>query len=162
MLQCFRKKKGQKGFTLIELLVVIAIIGILATIVLVSLGSARAKARDARRISDVKQMALLLEMEGDVSSVALVTCVLADALASTCTGPGVVSQFSNFSDPNGTTACDNGSTGVCDYSVSQAGGAAAAGTQDYQICFWLEVGSGTLPAGLNSIETGSVLVAGCS
>lgn len=58
-------KREKKGFTLIELLVVIAIIGILATIVLVSLNSARQKARDTRRISDVRQVALALEMYYD-------------------------------------------------------------------------------------------------
>lgn len=54
-------KKLNKGFTLVELLVVIAIIGILATVVLVSLNSARLKARDARRITDIRQMSLALE-----------------------------------------------------------------------------------------------------
>ncbi len=57
--------KNKKGFTLIELLVVIAIIGILASIVLVSLNSAREKARDVRRLSDVRQIALALEMNYD-------------------------------------------------------------------------------------------------
>lgn len=52
----------QRGFTLIELLVVIAIIGLLASVVLVSLNSARAKSRDAKRASDIRQFASALEM----------------------------------------------------------------------------------------------------
>lgn len=54
-----------RGFTLIELLVVIAIIGILSSVVLASLNSARQKSRDARRISDVKQLQLALELSFD-------------------------------------------------------------------------------------------------
>ena len=68
MLKFFYSKRGERGFTLIELLVVIAIIGILATIVLVSLNTARQKARDTRRISDMRQVALALEMYYDDNS----------------------------------------------------------------------------------------------
>ncbi len=50
------------GFTLIELLVVISIISLLSSIVLTSVNSARAKARDARRIADFKQIQLALEL----------------------------------------------------------------------------------------------------
>jgi len=50
------------GFTLIELLVVIAIISLLSSVVFASLNSARAKARDAKRISEIKQIQKGLEL----------------------------------------------------------------------------------------------------
>src|SRR3989344_2337204 len=53
------------GFTLIELLVVIAIISILASVVLASLNTAREKSRDAKRISDVNQIRIALELYFD-------------------------------------------------------------------------------------------------
>ena len=57
--------KNKRGFTLIELLVVIAIIGVLASIVLASLNNARLKSRNARRITDIKQLQLALELYFD-------------------------------------------------------------------------------------------------
>lgn len=54
-----------RGFTLIELLVVIAIIGILSTIVLVSLNSARAKARDIKKRADFQSISTVLVMYYD-------------------------------------------------------------------------------------------------
>lgn len=53
---------NKKGFTLIELLVVIAIIGLLSTLAVVALGSARVKARDSKRLADLKQMQTALEL----------------------------------------------------------------------------------------------------
>lgn len=57
--------KANQGFTLVELLVVIAIIGVLATLLLLQLGTARAKARDAKRVSDINQIRTALDQYFD-------------------------------------------------------------------------------------------------
>lgn len=46
------------GFTFVELMIAVAIIGILTTIVIASLQAARAKSRDARRLSEIKQLSV--------------------------------------------------------------------------------------------------------
>jgi len=53
---------NKRGFTLIELLVVIAIIGLLSTMSILALNSARGRARDAKRLSDVKQIQTALAL----------------------------------------------------------------------------------------------------
>lgn len=58
-------KKYTKGFTLIELLVVIAIIGILASVVLVSLNSARNKGKAGRIQVEAAQLRTELESRYD-------------------------------------------------------------------------------------------------
>ncbi|TSC56728.1 MAG: hypothetical protein G01um101418_612 [Parcubacteria group bacterium Gr01-1014_18] len=55
-------KVNQKGFTLVELLVVVSIIGLLSTLAIVALGSARVKARDAKRVSDIRQLQTAVEL----------------------------------------------------------------------------------------------------
>jgi len=52
----------KRAFTLVELLVVIAIIGLLATLSVIALNSARAKARDTKRVADIRQISTALEM----------------------------------------------------------------------------------------------------
>ncbi|MDP6771087.1 MAG: prepilin-type N-terminal cleavage/methylation domain-containing protein, partial [Anaerolineales bacterium] len=61
-------KRLTGGFTLLELITVIAIIGILSSIVMVSLGTAREKARDGRRIAEVKNLQLALDFYFEVNS----------------------------------------------------------------------------------------------
>lgn len=95
--------KEQKGFTLIELLVVIAIIGILASIVLASLNTARDRARDTSARASMSQLRSQMEIFYDQQ-----TPPTYDA---GCTNAQVSALLAAADAQNGTTAapvCDDG------------------------------------------------------
>ena len=153
----------QRGFTLIELLVVIAIIGLLSTMAVVSLNSARGKARDAKRVSDVKQLSNIIEMEAANTAsggynVLPDTCDAIGELTTACGATFGGVDWSKISDPSGTAACNNASTGVCAYAMTKA-----EATDDYEICFYLEEGAGGIAKGKNRINAGGFITSGtCS
>ena len=74
------KNFGEKGFTLIELLVVISIIGLLSSIVLVSLAGARNRAKDSRISASMGQMRNVSEVYLGNSSSYSGLCATADVI----------------------------------------------------------------------------------
>lgn len=114
------KELNGRGFTLVELLVVIAIIGILSSVVLASLTNARAKARDARRVSDVNQIKLALELYYDSNNFYpvsgwnnLTAGMNGTYISVTPNDPsGGTASYGYYATPNG---CDNGATRCTGY-----------------------------------------------
>ena len=53
---------NKKGFTLVEILVVAGIIGLLGVLATIALGSARVRARDAKRMADMVKTQMALEL----------------------------------------------------------------------------------------------------
>ncbi len=97
------KDTFKRGFTLIELLVVIAIIGILASVVLASLNSARDKGADAAIKSSLNNARAQAELYYDDNS---------NSYASVCTGTGGLSTFTTGATNAGSAAtdCDDSAT----------------------------------------------------
>ncbi|MBI1961429.1 MAG: type II secretion system protein [Parcubacteria group bacterium] len=159
------QKIKHSGFTLIELLVVIAIIGLLSTLAVVALNNARAKGRDAKRVSDIKSVQTALELYfADKNTYP----VVASGLILGGTGGKTLSQTGNFSDTiSGTTymgkvptnptpaasACANytyRSTNT-DFTACTSGSC-----KSYDIEFCLEDITGSLAAGKHSAHPAGV------
>jgi general secretion pathway protein G len=150
---------NKKGFTLVELLVVIAIIGLLSTLAVVSFGSAREKARDARRISDIRQIQTALELyfaDQGVYPVVNPTPVTLGVDSTTDILTNATVGFENASSPTGTDTYmgqvpanfDNPSS-IADYTyVSDPSGT------NYTITFELEGNVSGLSGPLTATSSG--------
>jgi len=129
--------KKQRGFTLIELLVVIAIIGLLSTLAVVALNNARQKARDARRVSDIKQVQTALELyyNDENGYPATGTADSGDTLTGPTSGVTYMSIIPSNPAPGGTA-----------YAYLQTG----TGGSSYSLTYTLEGPTGGLITGLHT------------
>ncbi len=142
--------KSKNAFTLIELLVVIAIIGVLATISVIALQNVRSKARDAKRVGDVKQIRTALEMFfNDNGRYPLTSEFESGSLA---TGTDI--YLSRI--PESSTPADGDCT-VTENSFSYF----SDDGSDYQLFFCLGSNSGSLEPGVNIASPSSIVSWAC-
>lgn len=141
--------KKQKGFTLIELLVVIAIIGLLSTLSILALNQARARARDAKRISDVKQIQTALELYyNDVGDYPADGAIVAGAAISSSNGTYLAAIPSPPTPIDGSACPAAQPNYTYDYT-----GSGVAGTASYKLNYCLGATINNVPG--NVLQTAS-------
>ncbi len=159
-----RRDVSVRGFTLIELLVVIAIVGILASMMLISLNGSRAQSRDAKRISDLRSIAQSLNLaQGQQGAFEfMVGCATQFSDVRTC----ALSSQQNLADVvdplnfGSMPLCGSVVTEPCQYSISSLRGSVdvlptwvnpRAGY--WQVKTYLEVGVGLLAPGAACVSS---------
>ncbi len=153
------RNKNEKGFTLIELLVVIAIIGLLASVVLLALNSARAKSRDAKRLADIRQFASGLELYfNDINSYP--TAALQNPLPSTGIGapnivPNYIGLIPTAPSPADGSCAATGQGGNGYYWVANNGGSYNL-TSAYWVTFCLGAQTGGYVAGPHTLTPAGI------
>ena len=156
-------KSSQKGFTLIELLVTISIIGLLSTMAVFSLNSARTKARDAKRMSDMKMLSTAMEIYASDKGTYVdgFTGCAAKGHINSCDdimyAGDVLLSTASLKDPADVTdVCVFDSASACEYHLFEN---IEAGW-DWSVCFYLEKGAGIYGSGMHAIGPGGVVVDG--
>jgi prepilin-type N-terminal cleavage/methylation domain-containing protein len=148
------RNKNQKGFTLIELLVVIAIIGLLASVVLLALNSARSKSRDAKRIADIRQVSSAFELFFNDKSSYPTTATAGALDAINGSNSGLTSYITPT--PTAPTPADGtcGLTGQGTNQYYMIGNAIPAST--YTITFCLGGQTGTYAGGVHTLTQSGI------
>lgn len=136
----------KRGFTLIELLVVIAIIGILSSVVLASLNTARAKGADAAVKGSLSGMRAQAELEYDRASCygdGAGTCA-ASAIApgATCAGADTIFAEPTFAQGVAAAKTAGGGVAACSSSANQGSWAVVVQLKANTLTGWCVDSSG--------------------